>query len=794
MKIKKILSTFLAAAMMMTTMSLTAFAAGGTIQPGVVTVDDEGSYINFELKNLDATESIEIWLYSGDEVLSTTELVKKNYLSNSALSAKVEMTQTSGSWDTTWNSKPVYNKVPDKAELWVDNVLVDSTDDIRMYNYDKPSDKREWKDIPGVALLQTAYVGTDRIMGEAKNVMASENFYIELYSGDTKIATTNLVDVTDSILDGNIEIITWNFTTSLWTDDYWNTVWEANNPSVLRVPNKIKYYADDEYIGENVVEMNGPDNLWPVVWGELDWVADVPVPQAVISDSTAERDFELTFAKNFKIPTEITDDQIEKYAEWFADFELKVNKDITFNADGSADGYLAGHYGDYGWISVPFNDVTIKANESFKIMEYAAKLLNKPGLKFTCAEVFSLVQDFSCGVFVNDEYLAKNPDFQIDLALNLYEPANETVPVPASDKFVFTVDYADEIKLDFRKVKGNENEYDIYVVPTAANQYIHRLSAVEGKFKLDVIEGEKIGYTLTPAEGVTLTEDIDNEEVYVFNFNGNSKPDDSGSEIYIGKVEFEGYGKFEFGLDSAYTETKANTATAADNIVQSYVPAAQITDANKQGEFDVENSKIVGGVELKEAEREIDVVIKFNNNITAGRLAEDVDMTVTLTGANGKVYEETIGTDDIDYTAKEAVVPFKVVVGEGTRYTVVIKGQGYRTARYTTLVQPLENKLTLNFWNNALENEDRTERKDYIEAGLDRSLRSGTFLAGDIAQDNIIDKYDLAAVVSYFGYDENTELSDGVYVDMTDYVKYDLNRDGRIDADDISYVLVSWGK
>ena len=76
---------------------------------------------------------------------------------------------------------------------------------------------------------------------------------------------------------------------------------------------------------------------------------------------------------------------------------------------------------------------------------------------------------------------------------------------------------------------------------------------------------------------------------------------------------------------------------------------------------------------------------------------------------------------------------------------------------------------------------------DYIEEGVERSKKSVTFLAGDIAQDNIIDKYDLAAVVSYFGFD-NLKTTN------PNYVKYDLNRDGKIDADDISYVLVSWRK
>ena len=173
-------------------------------------------------------------------------------------------------------------------------------------------------------------------------------------------------------------------------------------------------------------------------------------------------------------------------------------------------------------------------------------------------------------------------------------------------------------------------------------------------------------------------------------------------------------------------------------------------------------------------------------------------MTVTLTGSNGEVHTAQVGdlVDVLDdegnvigqapnYTAEKAEMEFTVTAGY--RYTVVVKGEGYRTARYSTNVDASDDTLVLTFWNNALENADRTERFDYIEEGVERSKKSVTFLAGDIAQDNIIDKYDLAAVVSYFGFD-NLKTTN------PNYVKYDLNRDGKIDADDISYVLVSWGK
>ncbi len=349
---------------------------------------------------------------------------------------------------------------------------------------------------------------------------------------------------------------------------------------------------------------------------------------------------------------------------------------------------------------------------------------------------------------------------------------------------------ADTVKLSFVPT-DDERVYNIYVEPTEDNKTINRLMAVQTKFVLT--SNDKIGYTLAPAadKGVTLTSDISDDEAYVFNFDGVTAPDATGEQILIGSVTFNGTGTFTFGVadTQTYADSKIKTALLEDNIVDEYIPNGDINAG--EGKFDIANS-VTSEITIEEKKNKLTIGIDFNNNITAGKAADYNDMWVTVTGSNGDVYTGYVGsgTDaenvkyDGDYTDARAEWTFDVV--SGYRYTVVVKGEGYRTARYTTVV---DSDKTLKFWNNALEKADGTIREDYIEKDLDRSKRDITFLAGDIAQDNIIDKYDLAAVVSYFGYDDKTEK-----VDMADYVKYDLNRDGRIDADDISYVLVSWGK
>ena len=88
---------------------------------------------------------------------------------------------------------------------------------------------------------------------------------------------------------------------------------------------------------------------------------------------------------------------------------------------------------------------------------------------------------------------------------------------------------------------------------------------------------------------------------------------------------------------------------------------------------------------------------------------------------------------------------------------------------------------TLNFWNNV------KSTPEVIEVGKTTGAVEVTFLAGDIVKDNSINIYDLSAVVSYFGTNNDTSA-------YSKYAKYDLNRDGKIDSKDVAYVLVSWKK
>ncbi|MBR5536007.1 MAG: hypothetical protein IKU60_05095, partial [Clostridia bacterium] len=218
------------------------------------------------------------------------------------------------------------------------------------------------------------------------------------------------------------------------------------------------------------------------------------LPEATVTD--AEND-ELTFAKKFTV-VEPTEKQLAYYGDWYADFELTVNKDVTFNANGGADGYLSGQYDAYSenWVNVPFKDVTLKAGESLKIMEYAAELMGKPGLKYTYAEVYEEVKDFNCGVFFEDIYLIENPDLVVTLELRIYNNENEEENYVIGETFTFE---APEVAIPTRPtatVTEIENEDLTFAMNFKADDVTKTQLAYYGDWYAD--------YVLTVSKDVTF--------------------------------------------------------------------------------------------------------------------------------------------------------------------------------------------------------------------------------------------------------------------------------------------------
>ena len=161
----------------------------------------------------------------------------------------------------------------------------------------------------------------------------------------------------------------------------------------------------------------------------------VALPTATVTELEAPADTPLTFALNFTAD-EPTEEQYETYKKWYVDYILTVNQDVTFNADESADGYLAGSYEWYNngeWIKVPFEDVTLNANEPFMIMDYAKDLVGRINYEQICDQVMS----FNCGVFFEEEFMAAHPDLEVKLELVIWDNHDESEKKHSIGSYVF---------------------------------------------------------------------------------------------------------------------------------------------------------------------------------------------------------------------------------------------------------------------------------------------------------------------------------------------------------------------
>ncbi|MBQ8431756.1 MAG: leucine-rich repeat domain-containing protein, partial [Clostridia bacterium] len=92
---------------------------------------------------------------------------------------------------------------------------------------------------------------------------ASESLVIELYEGDTKIASASLNNV-GGIIDGDV-YVTWSIPFAGSTDEYWTVEWAAGYPKYDMNPTKGVMVIDGTPVAESKVQFNAPDDLNKIV-------------------------------------------------------------------------------------------------------------------------------------------------------------------------------------------------------------------------------------------------------------------------------------------------------------------------------------------------------------------------------------------------------------------------------------------------------------------------------------------------------------------------------------------------
>ncbi len=156
-----------------------------------------------------------------------------------------------------------------------ENAIYEDGADVAISTYYATKEKTEVLVVP-TGTITTAYVSVSDIWGELR-ANASKSIEIEIYSNDEKIAKTTLNNI-GGIIDGDV-YVTWHNNIIGNFDEYWTTEWYNGNPVISKVPTKVVLICDGKAVAENEVQMNGPDNLNPVKWEEVngvgcEWLTD----------------------------------------------------------------------------------------------------------------------------------------------------------------------------------------------------------------------------------------------------------------------------------------------------------------------------------------------------------------------------------------------------------------------------------------------------------------------------------------------------------------------------------------
>ena len=328
----------------------------------------------------------------------------------------------------------------------------------------------------------------------------------------------------------------------------------------------------------------------------------------------------------------------------------------------------------------------------------------------------------------------------------------------------------------------NKNVYNI--VLTSADEYdINEFVSAELTFKNEstTVGGSVMDYKINGyADNKTFAQEAkdaiglgENEEQYIISLNDGAErlstdKENDVTKIIIGQVEFFGQGDIKFSV----TKGEVDTTWQNTNLGRYYTTEIA---APAEATLGIDNATIDSNV--PEVHRDVAFNVAFNHNIDTAKYWGNYQITATIKNS-AMNYTETKDITIADIKSGACVFE-DVPVGY---ITVTLKAPGFRTYTHNTTLEETEDNgvLVLNFWNDVKKGNDEA-----IEKGKDKMAHN--FLVGDIVMDMKVDKYDLAAVTSYYG----TYGIDKAEAEK--YIKYDLNRDGDIDIRDVQYVLHTMG-
>ncbi len=335
-------------------------------------------------------------------------------------------------------------------------------------------------------------------------------------------------------------------------------------------------------------------------------------------------------------------------------------------------------------------------------------------------------------------------------------------------------DASNTLDFEIKQSDTNKGRYTVSAkLPTSGTTEVNSFTAVQFNVA-NVIDGDGpvSNLRLTPASGFTLQRIPNTHDEGVYSYQVRSIDTDGitlnnyNQSVELFTIELVNYGKGTITL-SGIGYTKTNETETGDiaftNISQPYDYAAERKPFNVEIDF---NNALKSN-----AEQQTPDYTKMTVTVSGGMLTAPI-----VKELDAKDVTNTDGKQTLTVPIKETVAGEEQDLDTGWNYIVTVEGEGYRTAVKSVLHTPAApDGTTVKFWNNVFATAPAGETE------------KTNFLAGDIQMDGSIGLYDLNAVTSYYGYQPDTGTK-------SNYIQYDLNRDGKINAADIALVLVSWGE
>lgn len=155
-------------------------------------------------------------------------------------------------------------------------------------------------------------------------------------------------------------------------------------------------------------------------------------------NGATDKDLELDVAMQF-IAKDTPEEAAENYyGNYTTDFFIEFGG-LTDGVLDTTGCYLAGNYGEFGWIAIPVDGIieTVKEGVVYPVLSGATSF------EFKYVDICKEVKDFTCGIYFSNEIKEKHPNITVKLSLGLSETLDDAKNAEFTTVGAYTYDKDD---------------------------------------------------------------------------------------------------------------------------------------------------------------------------------------------------------------------------------------------------------------------------------------------------------------------------------------------------------------